>query len=1308
MMEIYQGIVFRMIGIALFVFLPSLIGAAEDPADSLARMVLDKAAMRATVCEMPRAGDGTLAAAFAKAGVAQVHALAPDAKAVEAARKPTAASGVLGSQVIVETGSPGALPLGDWVADLYVVTDATDANLDSLSAAEAGRVLSPYRGVAVVGNPGGSKGGLTKAALDAWAKATGGTASIAEDATGLWAVVRMPPLAGGDDWSHYYHGPDGNPVSKDTAFRGTRYQLQWHDMPMQGERNYTMVASAGRLFIAACSMFWPNVHTWVRPQQPFELEARSLYNAKVLWRRPISARFGDMGSLLVAMPDRLYVKDGAGVLVLNPETGAELSRMAVTKEPQAVRWLCLSDGVLLTLAGPQPFNELLDAPKATGEADADHEKRLVPASRARDACQELIAWDATTGRRLWQFQEARIMPRKMAVSAGRMFLYVNDSDALCLALDSGKELWRKAAPSTHTMYKAVEVAAERRGEMLALATPKAYVIFDPQRRQHQAFDAVDGHVLWTFAKGQGYPAWANPSYPLLFGNTLISGGVVQCDVLTGEPVSSYAQVGKLKSDSCGHTTALESGLWVGDGVWDMAAGKQLMPRLEKSGCGTGFFVADGVEVLYPNMCTCYYQWSGMFVTRAAPGHGFREGSRFEQGIAATTAAQPADPRDWPTYRADETRRGSSAAEVPTQANIRWIHTPTRPPSGGADAELPAPLQRERSATQPIAVGQQVFFGTAEGAVVCLDRATGVETWRYWTAGAIRSSPTWAAGRVYAGSADGWVYCLDATRGALCWRYRVAPEERRITLLGQLGSAWPLWSGVLVHDGVVYAAAGLRGKLDGSALCALDARTGAVQWQKFLENSAGETDEKGNLLNQAPSGGGQMAWYDGKLWWHGGEWGLAVVDAATGAIRRAINYRVCDDFRYGMNEDLGILPGGWVTFGGWKPAHGVPAVLGSYQSPALFLRSGSEGLPADAVPHLLRLTADRNEIGSSRVSRQIPIWDERETLLPGDFTRDNKAPVLCRDAAAWLNAEDNAHSVNVEELKKKPWLGTEAIVRPTLISSLPADRQRPALSDELSEAINKRRFALSGKIVLAKNAVVVSGAWNPTWPGTEMEQWRAIAVSRADRSVLWDVRLPVQPALGGMSVTRDGDVLIPLIDGRIVCVGGDAVERPIPAAAVTDTQPGLWVNAYASDAVAAGYRFWTAADFALLKPVQNKVIAETQIKDDAVDDQTVLHITGYLDVPETGKYRFLGTSATGVLVTFSLLDSTNRFTECECGINMYGGRSDELFLEQGKHPIRLMALQGSAGKSFNLQWSRDDGKPTDVPVGALWHLPDQEN
>ena len=227
--------------------------AADDLADALARTVLAKAGVHATICEMPRVGDGTLAAALAKAGIAQVHALATDNTAAEGARKPAIAAGVMGSQVIIETGTPDAFPLADWVADLYVAVDATDANLTSLSAAEAGRVLSPYRGVAVVGNPAGAKGGLSKAALASWAEGTGGTATITEDASGLWAVVKMLPLAGGDDWSHYYHGPDGNPVSKDKAFRTAPFELQWFGKPSLKNASDITLAAAGRIFILSCT-----------------------------------------------------------------------------------------------------------------------------------------------------------------------------------------------------------------------------------------------------------------------------------------------------------------------------------------------------------------------------------------------------------------------------------------------------------------------------------------------------------------------------------------------------------------------------------------------------------------------------------------------------------------------------------------------------------------------------------------------------------------------------------------------------------------------------------------------------------------------------------------------------------------------------------------------------------------------------------------------------------------------------------------------------------------------------------------------
>jgi hypothetical protein len=51
-----------VIGFALLAFLPPRVNAADEAADSLAKGVLDKAGVRATVCELPRAGDGTLAA----------------------------------------------------------------------------------------------------------------------------------------------------------------------------------------------------------------------------------------------------------------------------------------------------------------------------------------------------------------------------------------------------------------------------------------------------------------------------------------------------------------------------------------------------------------------------------------------------------------------------------------------------------------------------------------------------------------------------------------------------------------------------------------------------------------------------------------------------------------------------------------------------------------------------------------------------------------------------------------------------------------------------------------------------------------------------------------------------------------------------------------------------------------------------------------------------------------------------------------------------------------------------------------------
>ncbi|MCY2995983.1 MAG: hypothetical protein NTY19_50250 [Planctomycetota bacterium] len=49
-------------------------------------------------------------------------------------------------------------------------------------------------------------------------------------------------------------------------------------------------------------------------------------------------------------------------------------------------------------------------------------------------------------------------------------------------------------------------------------------------------------------------------------------------------------------------------------------------------------------------------------------------------------------------------------------------------------------------------------------------------------------------------------------------------------------------------------------------------------------------------------------------------------------------------------------------------------------------------------------------------------------------------------------------------------------------------------------------------------------------------FHVVAVNRTDRFLLWDVKLPAQPVFGGLSLTRAGDVLVPLVDGRIMCIG----------------------------------------------------------------------------------------------------------------------------------------------------------------------------
>ena len=91
-------------------------------------------------------------------------------------------------------------------------------------------------------------------------------------------------------------------------------------------------------------------------------------------------------------------------------------------------------------------------------------------------------------------------------------------------------------------------------------------------------------------------------------------------------------------------------------------------------------------------------------------------------------------------------------------------------------------------------------------------------------------------------------------GRRLWSYHAAPQSRWISVYGKLMSTWPVAGGVVVQDGVVYAAAGIA-HYDGTYVVALDAVTGEVKCKN--DSSGVVSDEvdsgislQGNLMIEA--------------------------------------------------------------------------------------------------------------------------------------------------------------------------------------------------------------------------------------------------------------------------------------------------------------------------------------------------------------------------------------------------------------------------------------------------------------------------
>ncbi|MEK6233447.1 MAG: PQQ-binding-like beta-propeller repeat protein, partial [Planctomycetales bacterium] len=272
---------------------------------------------------------------------------------------------------------------------------------------------------------------------------------------------------------------------------------------------------------------------------------------------------------------------------------------------------------------------------------------------------------------------------------------------------------------------------------------------------------------------------------------------------------------------------------------DVNSGKVNLNHWVRGTCQYGILPCNGLLYAPPHSCACNIKtmFRGMFAlapSRPPLSNPSSKDARLEKGSAfgklATTDEPVATSDDWPVFRHDNQRSGSTSTPVPRKIRQAW-----RTKIGGR-------------LSSPVSSGGKVYVADIDAhAIHALDAAKGTPLWQFTAGGRIDSPPTIHNGMLLFGSADGWVYCVRETDGELVWRFRCAPEERRIVVRGQLESAWPVHGSVLVEKGTLVVAAGRSSYLDGGVhIHRLDPATG----KQLSETVIHSLDEAG----EQPPGG----------------------------------------------------------------------------------------------------------------------------------------------------------------------------------------------------------------------------------------------------------------------------------------------------------------------------------------------------------------------------------------------------------------------------------------------------------------------
>jgi len=819
------------------------------------------------ICAVVGRSDADLALALAKQGPFVVHCLYGEPQRCSRLRRAIRSRGLYGT-VSADVRDGGPLPYTDNLLNIVVVDSCPTVLRSGCSTHEVLRVLAPL-GTAFFGTSpvAGRPTGWTDD-LVARLRSLGAEDVSVVEAGRKWVRARKPWPSDIDEWTHYLHGPDGNPVAQDRVVAPPKH-YQWISGPLWMRSHETdssvstLVTARGRLFAIVDEAPISLAGQHDLPDKWFVV-ARDAFNGVLLWKVPIrrwgwrewkdtwfNLRPGDIPlniqKRLVAAGDNVYVTLGyqAPVSKLDARTGKISKTYAGTDRTNEILHL---NGtlVLSVLSG--------DGVKVMAVDDASGRHKWETRNTYQGTRTDYYRWRAMRGR----VNPAKLDPTLNTATDGKVVALIDGGEIVGLDFQTGAEAWRVAFPSEPADDGAGGIRSKGNlwvGTMIV----RDGVVLHASPSKLAAFAADTGKLLWSQPKryiGHLWYEWKDVfvidglvwtwSAELDRGVLKASGNAKQrslwprsvngYDIRTGQ-IRKQVPLGPIFKTHHHHrcyrnkaTLRYILASRRGTEYVDLEHGKHTVHNWVRGTCHVGMMPANGLQYAPPHPCQCYIDeklngMNALAPARTPPSEAQKAATnlaRLQRGPAYGQVGggehAAAGPNDWPTFRHDSMRTGSVKTKVPDDATPLWR------------------VMVGRNVSAPTTVGDRLFVSLVdEHHVVCLDVQDGSMRWEVAAGARVDSPPTYYRGTVLFGSADGNVYCVRAADGELVWRFRAAPATRLMAAFGQLESAWPVHGTVLVEHGTAYVAAGRSSQLDGGIyLYGLDAATGRLICQASLQ------------------------------------------------------------------------------------------------------------------------------------------------------------------------------------------------------------------------------------------------------------------------------------------------------------------------------------------------------------------------------------------------------------------------------------------------------------------------------------------